>query len=172
MIIGIGGASRSGKSQLASEMANYIHENGTSVKILSLDDYVFEKEQLPRIGDQINWEIPEAYDLDRLLSDIKKYKGGYEFLICEGLLIFWKQSIRDLFDYKVFIQIPRDLFYLRKLEDDRWGAIPLWYMDHIWMSYLQYGLPDHLDNYLVIDATNPSTSTVLIELITTQNKKG
>jgi len=137
MIIGIGGASRSGKSWLAQRIIDlFTHKK---IAILNQDDYVFDIADIPKIKGEIDWECPESIDFDLLLSEINRLAADHDFIIVEGLLAFYDRRIEKIMDKKIFIEISKELFLKRKESDKRWGDFPDWYMGHIWKSYLEYG---------------------------------
>ncbi len=137
MIIGIGGASTSGKSWLATKIK--LKYPGKKVKILCQDDFVLASAQLPTIRDHFDWEIPESINFDRYLEAVLRCYIGYDIVIAEGLMVFYDKRLVRLFDKKIFIEISKDTFMKRKVDDLRWGREPDWYIEHIWESYLKYG---------------------------------
>lgn len=150
MNIGIGGCSRSGKSTLASRLA----ASKPSSKIFSLDDYAFSKNTLPLIGKRYNWEIPEAYDFNRLLHDI--HNAEFDYVLVEGILVFYDPRIEGLFDTKIFMSIGKSTFLERRRLETRWGDEPDWFLEYVWTSYLNYGKVDGQQNYLIISGRQES----------------
>ncbi len=126
ILIGVCGGSGSGKSEFAKTIAEALED----AVLISTDNfykdlsYMSEEERK-----QVNFDDPESYDLEELyyvLSKIKKDKTHeievpeYNFvnhtrkkekkqikikkvIIFEGLFIFSEERIRELFDYKIFI---------------------------------------------------------------------
>ncbi len=149
MIIGIGGASTSGKSWLATKIKS--RNPGKKVKLLCQDDFVLASSQLPHIRDHVDWEIPESINFDRYLEAVMRCYIGYDIVIAEGLMVFHDRRLVRLFDMKIFIDIVKETFFIRKVEDLRWGQEPDWYIEHIWESYLKYGtIPNDDLSYLNI----------------------
>jgi uridine kinase len=149
MIIGIGGASTSGKSWLATKIKS--RNPGKKVKLLCQDDFVLASSQLPHIRDHIDWEIPESINFDRYLEAVMRCYIGYDIVIAEGLMVFHDKRLVRLFDKKIFIEISKSTFMKRKVDDLRWGQEPDWYIEHIWESYLKYGRIKTDDpSYLII----------------------
>ena len=149
MIIGIGGASTSGKSWLATKIKS--RNPGKKVKLLCQDDFVLASSQLPHIRDHVDWEIPESINFDRYLEAVMRCYIGYDIVIAEGLMVFYDRRLVRLFDMKIFIDIVKETFFIRKVEDLRWGQEPDWYIEHIWESYLKYGtIPNDDLSYLNI----------------------
>ncbi len=138
--IGIGGVSRAGKTTLSHYITN-LYPNKKSL-IISMDDYVMEPEKIPRIKDRIDWETPASVDYERIKKKIEESVNQYDLVITEGILIFYSEAVNKLFDKRIFIDIPKSLFYIRRHSDKRWGEEPKWYIDYVWESYLKYGRLD------------------------------
>ena len=132
ILIGIAGASGSGKTVIA----NNIIENLGSDKavIIQEDSYYKDLSDLPyeqRAG--INFDHPDAFDHDLLVEHLLQLLDGgivshpiYDYklhtrsnetmiveltdlIILEGILIFSKAQLRELMDYRVFIDTPQDI---------------------------------------------------------------
>lgn len=137
MVIGIGGLSTSGKSGLAKRIQEYYSEK--NVMILCQDNFVFPKSLLPRINDHIDWEHPLSIDFNKLHQKIITESSLADILIVEGILAFYDQQINLLLNKKILLEIPKKEFIARKTVDTRWGKEPLWYIEHIWNSYMKCG---------------------------------
>ena len=138
-LFGIVGVSRSGKSFLAKGILDHYTRSGLKVKTLDQDDYVFHGSKIPIINNHVNWECPESIDFVRFKHAISESLKVNDVTIAEGLMVFWDPDIFNLFDYKIFIELSREVFIKRKQADLRWGKEPNWYIDHIWDANLQYG---------------------------------
>jgi uridine kinase len=136
IVIGIGGVSRAGKSTLAGKIASWLPNK--KVSILEMDDFVFPEQQIPKIKNETDWEVPESVDYTRLAKSIAEEKNSSDIVIIEGIMIFNDPKILALYDRKIFIEIDYDSFILRKRKDKRW-EIPDWYFEHIWTSYIVHG---------------------------------
>ena len=143
MVIGIGGVSRSGKSTLASSIFAFFTEGGQTTVILTQDDFVFPKEQIPIIkhGEEaeIDWETPESIDFRAYKNAILAAQNEFDHVITEGLLNFYDAEINQLFTHFFFVEISKATFLSRKEADKRWGEVPKWYIEHIWASYERFG---------------------------------
>jgi len=141
-IIGIAGGSSSGKTTVASKLYEESKVFG-SVAIIRLDDYYRSHDNMT-LDERaaINYDHPNAYEFDLLISHIKQLKEGksiekpiYDFvihnrkketeqiepcdvLIVEGILAFVNQELRDLFDIKLFVHTPDDIRFIRRLKRD------------------------------------------------------
>ncbi|MCD4791009.1 MAG: hypothetical protein K8R37_13520 [Bacteroidales bacterium] len=160
MVIGIGGASTSGKSKLAEKIK--YHFKDKTVKIISQDDYVFPVNQIPVIKGHINWECPESIDFRKFKSAIIKYRMTYDIVIAEGLLAFYNDNINRLYDKKIFIEISKETFFKRKTMDDRWGMETEWYIEHIWRSFMKYSnITMDVHSFLILNEENINIKEVL-----------
>ena len=76
----------------------------------------------------------------------------YEIVIAEGLMIYYHRQTVDLFNKRLFVDLDKATFLKRKSRDLRWGKEPPWYMEHIWESYLKYGIiPNMLNDVFTVD---------------------
>ena len=139
MTIGIGGVSRSGKTSLAFLIKKMIEERGETAVVLSQDDFVLEKNLIPKIKQKTDWESPQSIDFQEYRCTIAKEKVCNNHVITEGLLNFWDVETNALFDRRIFVIIKKDIFLSRRKEEKRWGFEPKWFVEHVWKSYLKYG---------------------------------
>ena len=87
-------------------------------------------------------------------------------VIAEGLLVFHEQEINVLFDKKIFVHLPENVFRERKTTDKRWGSFPDWYIDHIWNSFLKYGNVDITNHdYLHLDGSVPFNKELILDYL-------
>jgi nicotinamide/nicotinate riboside kinase len=149
LLIGIGGVSRSGKSSLALLLREHFKSN--TVAIVNQDEYIHSAFQMPWVENELDWEDPESLDFQRMYYEIGWLEKNVEILIVEGLFAFYYPELNKRYDKKLMVEISYKCFYQRKQRDQRWGAIPDWYIKHIWDSYMKYGLPDQLDEVLVLN---------------------
>lgn len=152
MIIGIGGVSMAGKSTLAAAIKTQYPRK--KVSVLCQDDYVFSQSQIPKIDEKTDWENPTSIDFDDFLASLLARKMEYDVVIAEGLFAFYDSMLSSYYDKKLFIEISESAFYERKRKDERWGIEPDWYIQHIWESYLKFGvLPENQKGILVLDGS-------------------
>lgn len=134
-IIGIAGGSGSGKSTLAVNLCKKYPDNFV---LIHLDDYFKKREDIPVINDLKDWDVPEAVrwdDLIKALESLKRrepievrtkselYNPEYHHdlknkiniivepkpvVILEGYMIFYHERVRNLIDYKIYLDIPID----------------------------------------------------------------
>lgn len=142
MIIGIGGSSRSGKSTLARLLVNHFRDSGKTSIVIYQDDFVFPTELIPKVRDKVDWECPESLNHDLLLEVINFYITKFEVVIVDGFLAFYDDRLNEKYDKRIFVSVSKKTYLERKENDLRWGFIPRWFFEHIWESYLKFGIPD------------------------------
>lgn len=164
-MVGIGGISRAGKTSLARLLKKEIEARDYSVVLFHQDHYTYPTQFIPRIRDHLDWESPFSIDFSRFRNSLLKAKQHIDIVLAEGLFAFYEPSIRDLYDMKFFIQIDKKTFLERKEKDERWGKEPLWYIQHIWDSYLKFGLiPETETEYYFIDGKEEYKPTLINQI--------
>jgi len=163
-IIGIGGASRSGKSTLARKLS--AHFSAKRVRILDQDDFVKPEAQIPMIHYRTDWEHPASIDVEALVSEIYATQAQHDLIIVEGLLAFHFSELNQLYDLTIFMQIDFETFLFRRQQETRWGAEPDWYIRHVWEAHLQDGQFPAADFVLTGEnEISPETFNELIQAI-------
>jgi len=140
LFIGICGASGSGKSTLARELEAKLNKRCVYLKQDSYykdhSDMSFEE----RV--HINYDEPEAFEHDLLRNDIHALREGrsitakdYDYtehrrcdsgveiqpadvVLIEGIHVFYDEAVRDLLDFKIYIQVDPDVCLLRRVKRD------------------------------------------------------
>ncbi len=127
LIIGITGGSGSGKSYFVHELVKNFSED--QVCLITQDNYYKPRDEQPVDKNGIkNFDKPESIDSDKLYRDISNIISGnpvdileYTFnnpelepkkiifkpapvLIIEGFMVFYWEKIRNLIDYRVFVE--------------------------------------------------------------------
>ncbi len=140
-IIGVCGGSGSGKTTLARELARVI--GGDRTKIISFDSYYHDLAELTtEERAAVNFDAPESLDVDLLTSHLAALRRGLEiavpvydfathtrsgdvdiveassYVVIEGILLFAFAEIRQLIDYRVYLDCPPDIRYQRRLARD------------------------------------------------------
>jgi len=140
LIIGICGASGSGKSTLAKTLAERIEKPCIYLK---QDSYYRDHSDMSfedRVN--INYDEPEAFEHDTLYTDLLALKSGKtitrkdydytrhcrcdsneiiqpaEVVLLEGIHVFYDPSVRDILDFKIYIQVDPDVCLLRRVKRD------------------------------------------------------
>lgn len=139
-LIGVAGASGSGKSYFANALRNSLE---CSSLILSQDDYYKDRSDISlKERELINYDHPDSLDFDLLVEHLQRLKKRqaiehplYDFsvhnrkkqrariepadvIIVDGILLYAVKKCRDLFDVKVFVDTPLDLCFVRRLQRD------------------------------------------------------
>ncbi len=142
LVIGITGGSGSGKSSLVKALRASFSEG--EVCLLPQDEYYLPIGQLSRDEEGIvNFDLPSALnwpeferDLDLLLAGEPFERPEYTFnneklvpkVICyqpapvvlvEGVHVFYKASVRDKLDLKVFVHAKENLKIIRRIKRDQ-----------------------------------------------------
>ncbi|MCR5422147.1 MAG: uridine kinase [Bacilli bacterium] len=141
-IIGIGGGSSSGKTTIAKKVYEATNKRGT-VAMIKLDDYYKRHDELSfEERSKINYDHPNAYDVEYLISNLKKLKAGQEIIepiydfvnhnrsdkteiikpanviIIEGILTLAIPELEAMCDIKLYVDTPDDIRFIRRLTRD------------------------------------------------------
>ncbi|MFC1744378.1 uridine kinase [Candidatus Riflebacteria bacterium] len=141
LVVGIGGISGSGKSTLVDAIFQHFEE--TYIALLPHDMYYLSREKIPLDHKKrVNHDLPQSLDTAFLIRQIKKLLKGknikrpiYDFavqkrskksvliepaiiIVVEGILIFAIPELRELFDIKIFIDVPLDIALARRILRD------------------------------------------------------
>ncbi|RVU85665.1 uridine kinase [Leucothrix sargassi] len=141
VFISIVGASCSGKTALAKNIAKRFNQE--QVSVISEDNYYKRQDQLtPEQRVTINYDHPNAFDHDLLLEHVNQLKQGetiqcptYDYsihnrsettievqatpvVIYEGIMLYHSEVMRDLFSLKLFVDTPLDICLARRIGRD------------------------------------------------------
>lgn len=119
-VIGISGASGSGKSTFSSLLTDHFPDYRT--KIIHMDDYYREESQRPKIkgitdeAEYVDDNHPEAVDLDQCCEDIRQaIDEGLDLLLVEGIFAFWDSRIFSQLDLKIYVDCDSDERFARRI---------------------------------------------------------
>ena len=137
-LIGVAGASGSGKSELATRLSSVLN-----APVISIDSYYRELEHLSyEERCKVNFDEPASLDSALLLNHISKVAAGEpidvpeydfsrhtraartdrivpgEFLILEGLFALYWEDVRNLLGVRVFVDLPDEICFARRLDRD------------------------------------------------------
>ena len=140
IIIGIAGGTGSGKTTITRRiMQNF----GGEVSVIYHDNYYKAHHNMSyEERSRLNYDHPDAFDTELMISDLKKLKNGeiihsptYDYtihdrsaktitvkpakvIIVEGILIFENKELCDLMDIKIFVDTDADVRILRRIVRD------------------------------------------------------
>ena len=171
LIIGICGASGSGKSTLARELSNRLE--GRCVYLKQDSYYKDHPDMSFEERERINYDEPDAFEHSALLSDLIELRAGraitaknYDYtqhrrcdsaeqiepadvVLVEGIHVFYDAAVREMLDFKIFIQVDPDVCLLRRVKRDirdRGRSI-----EGVYRQYLESVKPmyeKHIRNYV------------------------
>lgn len=144
-IVGIAGASGSGKSSLASELLAALNRRDPrSAVVLPLDAYYRDLGHMTfRERDQQNFDHPDALELELVGAHLQALRAGspvrapvYDFpthtrtphtqlvpvaeiVIVEGILGLTDPALVSLYDLSIFVEAPIEACLSRRLERDQ-----------------------------------------------------
>ena len=141
LIIGIAGASGSGKSTVARKIAEALAP--ASVAFIDMDAYYRNHTELTLDERRhLNWDHPDAFDFDLLAAQLEALARGvaidkpvYDFVshlreersvrippadvvVLDGILLLVDARIRDRCDVKVFVDTDADVRLIRRIRRD------------------------------------------------------
>ena len=141
MILGVAGGTGSGKTTVAREILEAV--GADRIAFLAQDNYY--RDVAWESPDQLvayNFDHPDALDTRLLVEHLRALKSGrsidlpvYDFVshrrtascrriearpvvLVEGILLFAEPEIRELLDFKVFVDTDADLRFIRRLQRD------------------------------------------------------
>lgn len=140
-ILGIAGGSGSGKTTFAKDLlANLPAEH--CALIYQDNYYIDQSSRFDHDGGSVNFDHPDALDFPLLAKHLAQLKKGlpvqipiYDFashkrltevlhqppkklILVDGILIFHPESVRTLFDERIYFDAPESLRFQRRLERD------------------------------------------------------
>ncbi|MED9822560.1 MAG: uridine kinase [Christensenellales bacterium] len=141
LFIGICGASGSGKSTLAEELAKMVNK---SILIINQDAYYYDHPDMPfEERCKLNYDEPDIFDHDLLLSDVRALLAGervlrkqydyaahrrapqaeeylepHDVIVVEGIHAFYDERLREMMDLKLFVRVDSDICLLRRIQRD------------------------------------------------------
>ena len=145
IIIGIAGASGSGKTLLASQLYDLLVADfgDQQIKIINEDCYYRQRDNMTFAErEKVNYDHPDAFEHELLLKHLVSLASGkgvqipqYDYashnrrrsvtkikpanvILVEGILIFHHAELRNQFDLKIFVDVDLDVCLSRRLARD------------------------------------------------------
>ncbi|PVZ63932.1 uridine kinase [Pelagibaculum spongiae] len=195
ILVGIAGASASGKSLLAETLSSAFETD--QLCMISEDSYY--KDQTHMSMDQrvqTNYDHPESMDHDLMLQHLQALKRGetidvpvYDYaehnrskevrkvspsrvVIYEGILLFVDPRIRQQFDLRFFMDTPLDICLIRRMQRDIESrgrsveSVINQYMETVRPMYMQFIEPSRQHADLIIP--RGGKNKIAIDLIKTK----
>lgn len=141
IIIGISGASASGKSLLANTIVNEL--GSAQVVVISEDSYYKDHSDISlEERAKINYDHPNSLDHALLHQHLMQLQAGktvevpiynhsqhvreketrkigqHTIIVLEGILLFVEQELRELMDIRIFMETALDICLIRRLKRD------------------------------------------------------
>jgi uridine kinase len=141
IIIGISGASASGKSLLANTIVSELGSD--QVVIISEDAYYKDHSNIPfEERAKINYDHPDSFDHDLLYQHMQQLQQGksiavpvynhslhlreketrsvgqHAIIVLEGILLFVESKLRELMDIRIYMETSLDICLIRRLKRD------------------------------------------------------
>jgi uridine kinase len=145
-VIAIAGASASGKTYIAAALHKYLSNKYGEAAVVSFSEDCYYK-HTPHLSmqqrGQINFDHPDAFEHELLVEHLNQLKQGgtielpqycfkthlrldhtvakksTDWLILEGLHLFHRQKIVDIFDAKVYVDAPVEVCLERRIIRDQ-----------------------------------------------------
>ena len=141
IIIGIAGASASGKSLLANTIVKEL--GSEQVAVIAEDSYYKDNSSLtPEERAQVNYDHPDAFDHALLIEHLKQLQAGksveipiynhtlhireqqtrcvgpHSIIVLEGILLFAELALRERMDIRIYMDTPLDICLIRRIKRD------------------------------------------------------
>jgi len=198
IIIGISGASGSGKTLIAHTIIERLGSD--RVIMIQEDSYYKDLGNIPfneRTGR--NFDHPDAFDHELLKRHIQQlingeaieqpvydYKthsrkkeprivGPHKVIILEGILIFYDPDLRSKMDIRVFVDTPPDVCFIRRLQRDieqrgrSVNSVIKQYSDTVRPMYAQFIEPSK--RYADIIVPRGGKNLIAIDILTSKIKE-
>lgn len=140
MVLGLAGGTGSGKTTITRRLKQRF---GDDVSVIYHDNYYKAHHDMTyEERAALNYDHPDAFDTDLLVSAVKDLKAGKDVLcpvydytihdrsdktvvvksakvvVVEGILIYASPELRDLMDIKLFVDTDADVRILRRIRRD------------------------------------------------------
>lgn len=139
-VIGVAGGSASGKTTIVNHLKDFFKNN---IELISHDCYYKAHYEMPfEEREKLNYDHPNSFDTNLLISDLLKLKNGemvhrpvYSYtihnrtndtiplypkkvILVEGILILENEQLRNLMDTKIYVDTDADERLMRRISRD------------------------------------------------------
>jgi uridine kinase len=140
LVIAVAGGSGSGKTTVARAIEAAVHRDSVLVE---QDAYYKDLSHLPlEERKKVNFDHPDAFDTELMIAQLRLLLSGqaidrptYDYpahtraaatvrveprdvILVDGILLFADARLRPLFDIKVYVDVPDDVRFIRRLQRD------------------------------------------------------
>jgi uridine kinase len=140
LVIAVAGGSGSGKTTVARAIDEAVHRESVLVE---QDAYYQDLSHLPlEERKKVNFDHPDAFDTELMIAQLRQLLSGraidrptYDYpahtraaatvrveprdvILVDGILLFADARVRPLFDIKVYVDVPDDVRFIRRLQRD------------------------------------------------------
>ncbi|KAK0404119.1 hypothetical protein QR680_017298 [Steinernema hermaphroditum] len=145
-LIGVAGGTASGKSSVCARIMDLLGPNNRRVISISQDSFyrnLAQEENQRALRGDFNFDHPDAFEHPLMMKVLESLRNGkpqriprYDFktnsrltdefdivepadvIIVEGILVFYDQKLRDMFNMKLFVDADSDIRLARRVERD------------------------------------------------------
>ena len=194
-VVGLAGGTCSGKSLLASRLRRRLGDD--RVAVLPFDAYYRDQSHLtPTERSLVNYDHPDALDVDAFLADLEALVSGreigvpvYDFathtrshevvtleprpiVLTEGILLLMFPRVRAMLHAAIFLDVPSEVRLARRIERDGRergrdpGDVRRQFGETVEPMYAQYVEPYGVHADPVLPSAEPESVEVVCRLIT------
>ena len=147
--IGMGGGSAAGKSTLAAVLAERLAP--LRVEMIGQDRFFKRPEDMPKYYSGIHGDYrpaynePDSFKQEEMFAYCRGVTGG-DVAILEGILVLWFAELRELMDFKIYIEADADERIIRRIRRnmktvDDYDPITEYYLESVRGQHREYNAP-------------------------------
>ena len=147
--IGMGGGSAAGKSTLAAVLAERLAP--LRVEMIGQDRFFKRPEDMPKYYSGIHGDYrpaynePDSFKQEEMFAYCRGVTGG-DVAILEGILVLWFAELRELMDFKIYIDADADERIIRRIRRnmktvDDYDPITEYYLESVRGQHREYNAP-------------------------------